>query len=775
MIKSTFSLIQVSIFLAILVITAVSRPLDIVGYSSVSQINDIVERDGSIWIATPGGLINYLPNLKEQYHYRDLAEMPYLNITTLALDSSGNIWAGTEAGYLYRIDKNGLIRKNSDYFAKDWNINDVVIYEQYLLIGSDKGFSLFDTEKMKVVQNSTLIGTFSSPTINVIEFIEGSLKEGSTTKDVKRIYLGMLGGYAWYDIAYDDLSKENFYNSTIWQEVKDSSKFVYHITSFMDSLITSTKPVVKDEDSLYTFIDSSLFINGKEIIKFNSEVKCLLKSDGKLWAGTLWDFIYEIEGEAAIGRIDFNGLRFLNTNRVFIASDSSLWILPNTGKPKAGTQTPNIGLTTHKDGKWFFHEKYKNNFGGLSDANDSYGIAEDKLGNMWFGFNGRGPKKYDKNAKTWYRYEIAHKEKTQFRLLKGSDEGSWGKTDIILSDSLGYLWMGLYWGYDAGSLLCYDPSVHNPSSDDYRYFFPQGHDLYQDNLFAMSADACGNILIGGDASSSGGLVMFTYDENPIINGIETFPIYGENKDIVTLSTVYDIASAPDSTSWVASGNGLYIYSNKKGENLDFRSFNDIAKSGTINSIEIGELVHLPNIDSTFVTLWTVINNGGIIKSTVAYSKDNDGNIGGLRVIEDSTQVYTTDNGLTSNSVKQIYLDKKTGYVWAATNSGVAAIFDGNSYVERTDSRHLSAFPNPYIKKEHKKITFQHLAPEAQLMVYTLDGKLVANLNEDNSEMVKTGKEWTYYWTPSDKIKPGTYIYTGTTRGDKGYGKLLILP
>lgn len=755
---------------------------DLIGFSSVTQINDIVEREDLMWIATPGGLFSYNPQTEEQFHYRDLEDMPDLNIISMTLDSSGFIWAGTEKGYLYKIDKNGRVSRNSNYFASNWHINDIEIFGKYLLLGSNDGFSLFDTEEMKVIQSTSTIGTFSSPTINSIDVIVGSMKDSVETKNIKRIYLGMTDGYAWYDILNDTLHKENFFNSTIWDEKRDGNP-VSKIILYSDSLISSNNEMVIHNGKFYYRLDNKVYQGEDVVIELDNEIKngdktvfydngpsVLYSGSKNLWVGSNFQSLFYLS-DSGKHQVELEGLKFMTTNKVFVASDGTLWIMPNTGSPGAGTQTPNIGVSSYKDGAWRFYEKNKNNFGKLADYYDSFGMAEDKDGNMWFGFSGANVKKYDVKNSKWYRYEIAHDSRTHFKLLDNDNYGGWGKSDVLICDSLGYVWSGAWRSPDAGSLLCFDPSVVDHQEGDYKYFFPEASGYYQFNLLAMANDACGNIIIGGDASSGGGLIMFSYDGNPIKNGITTFE-YGNNS-FPKLSVVYDIASAPDSTSWVASGSGLFIYSNKKGENIDSRSFNDIATSGTINSIEIGGISRI--YDSTYVTLWTSITEGGIIKSTVAYAKDEQGYIGGLRLVDDSVKVFNTESGLISNSINHITLDKNTGYLWAASNDGVIGIFDGNPFVQHTDSKQISIFPNPYIKSRHEKITFQHLAPEAQVMVYTLDGRIVANINESNSEHVKTGNEWTYYWTPSDKIKAGTYIYTGTTRGDKGYGKLLIIP
>lgn len=744
------------------------KSIDLNGYSSVSQINDIVEREGSLWVATPGGLIQYIKSSKEQYIFRDLTDMPDINIVTLALDSSGYIWAGSEKGYLYRVDKNNRIRKSSDYFSKGWDINDLVIYDDYLLVGSDQGFSLYDITEMKVNQNSTKIGTFSSPTVNVIKHIKGSLKENDSIVVIDRIYIGVSGGYAWYDNIYDDLGKENFYNSTIWKEAKDTVISALNIEKYKDSLIISKEPVIVSGDSLFYVNKKAVFLNDKKVKEFASEPISLFVNNNALYVGTLWDFFYEITDKSQ-DRIVLNGIRFMNTNRVYITSDSVLWIMPNTAQNH--NRTPNIGVTKMQGGKWDFFEPGQNNFGVLADWNESFGITEDKNGDMWFGFSGEGVKKYNTKEKKWYKYQIASEKfpKSEFLFLEG-ERIEWHKCDMIMSDINGFIWMSTWKSPNVGSVLCFDPNIVYPSEGDYKYFFPESGNHYIENTLAMSQDSCGNVILGG---YWGDLVMFTYSGNPIKDGVnEPFFNYA-NQTGKNLTKVYDIASAPDSTTWVASANGFFLYSNAYNEVLDSRSFTGIPFNGNINSVEVGEFYRI--FDTSFVTLWCSSESEGIIKSTVSYIRDEDGTISNLDIVEDSVTSYNEENGLITNVVNQIYLDRKTGYVWAATNSGVISIFDGNPYTERKDSRKISAFPNPYIRKAHKRITFQHLAPEAQVMIYTLDGKLIANLNEDNSEMIKTGKEWTYYWTPSDKIKPGTYIYTATTRKDEGYGKLMILP
>jgi hypothetical protein len=149
---------------------------------------------------------------------------------------------------------------------------------------------------------------------------------------------------------------------------------------------------------------------------------------------------------------------------------------------------------------------------------------------------------------------------------------------------------------------------------------------------------------------------------------------------------------------------------------------------------------------------------------------------------DSISYLKESEGLISNTIQHMNMDRKNGYLWVATDEGLSRYYIGHSLKKLESNVKVSAYPNPFVLSRHSRIVFEHLASGSSISVYTVDGRLVANIVDRESNVIKTGNEWTFIWKPDRDIIPGVYFYIAKREQEyelnkrRGIvGKLLILP
>ena len=372
-------------------------------------------------------------------------------------------------------------------------------------------------------------------------------------------------------------------------------------------------------------------------------------------------------------------------------------------------------------------------------------MCEDKSGTMWFGAPGGCVKRYDVQNKTWAVYYLNGVNFDTIRQLsseEASKPGFWEKCDAIAQDSSGVLWFA-NWGNKTnnikGSLICTDPSIKS-----YKRFFPYGDQYYIKDIISLCVDSRGKILAGGH---DGELLIASPNGNPLQNGIDSVYLFRTD-----FGTVSDICATSNGISWIATGKGLYKYNSLTGI-LDSIPTSKIP--ATVNSVDA---------ESDGV-LWLGTSADGIMRYTVS----------------DSTKtVFNMGNGLVSNAVHDLSIDKTGGYLWVATNAGLSRMSLGHTASAVADNKNIVAYPNPFSRKNpnHREIIFKHCAPGAKINVYTLRGALVKVLSSDadNAYPFDTGPfETTLRWVPSNKLVPGTYYFVGQPQQPAKTQKLLIVP
>ena len=150
-------------------------------------------------------------------------------------------------------------------------------------------------------------------------------------------------------------------------------------------------------------------------------------------------------------------------------------------------------------------------------------------------------------------------------------------------------------------------------------------------------------------------------------------------------------------------------------------------------------------------------------------------------VSDSAKItFNTGNGLVSNSVNDLSIDKTSGYLWVATNAGLSRMDLGHTSTTVDNNKNIIAYPNPFSQTNpnHREIVFKHCAPDAKIYIYTLSGMLVKKLSRDVDNAYPADNnpyEATLRWVPSKKLVPGAYYFVGQPKQPAKTQKLLIIP
>ncbi|MBD3343736.1 MAG: hypothetical protein GF401_01585, partial [Chitinivibrionales bacterium] len=342
---------------------------------------------------------------------------------------------------------------------------------------------------------------------------------------------------------------------------------------------------------------------------------------------------------------------------------------------------------------------------------------EDSEGDLWFPTFGFGIHHYDYSEDEW-------------KMIK---HGS-GITTAIAQDSSGYIWYGNNYAREhgfTGCLFCYDPE-----EDKFVEYLTEGKS-YFDNIYSINVDSKGTVLVGG---LGGGFVAFTHNGSPM-DGPAAIT-YLKN-DFQSMGTVYDMISTGTGTTWLATGEGLHRFN---GETNSLEKFEGMSMELKAVDMEQDSVLYLGSRD-------------GVIKYNLYDSS--------------ATTHLTVSDGLISNSVNDVCVDRHNGCLWIATTEGLSRYDLGHSFDKVKTNEKITAYPNPFkiSDPDHDEVIFENLAPDTRLLLYDINGKVISEAVPEN----KTQYEWNFSLNPPENVAPGTYYFVAHHNGKSDLGKLLILP
>jgi hypothetical protein len=727
-IKTAFATAAI-IFIAGFAGRAESAALEnISNYSSPVTVNAFLQWDDTLWLATSGGLVMRRLGNGTQEFAGNGRIFPDLHLTSLCRDDTGNIWIGSRRGYLYKRSPRGHYTAFSTYKLSGWRITSLYSRDGMIVVGADKGVSLFDPAKGVAARNATAIAGFSGPGVNAIDV------NGDT------LFLGCDEGVAFLDgLDAAPLAKRNFYDPSIW---KTKGRGPVRSLVFLDGGVAAQpKPSAVFRGSLYaadtggrlTWTDGG-GIRTARILADGNIASLYNEGDKRLWIGTEEMYCYSLgDGETPLQQHKIEGYSLKQASRVAVASNGELWVLPSASLPNFWYHG------VHKfDGRgWRIYSNQVNgdDFGFAGD-NNALGAAFRRDGTIWVGTSGGNIKRIDPADNSVGQFVVGYGDFTGVNYIRnGIGENVWGKCDAVAADSSGYLWFSVFES-SFGSLVCYDPRYYpmsweaNPLKAHFRRFFTEPP-LKTKNVSLMAVSRDGRIFAYGDNR----LTAFSHGGNPLADSIKVDTSY-ESLGVLTAMDV-----GPDGALYMAGSGGIRRI---RSGGLTIEMLDNTINTASSMAAAAG-------------VLWIGTGAGGVIR----YDLENK-----------STRRIDETTGLPSNRVISVAFDGKNGRLWVATDEGVSAVSVGSS--SKTAAKPpLRAVPNLYSasgsNQGASQITFYGLKPKSSVSVYAVNGKLTAKAEA----RYHTDTEWRAAWAPRRNIAPGTYIAVVKPGGERT--KIIIKP
>ncbi|AOR24009.1 ligand-binding sensor domain-containing protein [Clostridium taeniosporum] len=452
---------------------------------------------------------------------------------------------------------------------------------------------------------------------NNINFKNISIEDGLSQSSVEDIFQDS-SGYVWIG-THDGLNKYNGKEFKVYKYEEDSSK----------SIASNSITVIKEDDlgNLWVGTANGLSkINLKDdTIKNYYDKKAegnlsnynicdiLITHDEKILVGTADGLNIYNEAEDKFERILYDDNKKVLTNQVIYSldedEDHNIWIGTENGLNKVNMETKEIEFLYNTN------NTYKNSIHKVYSDND---------GKVWVGTSGAGLLKVDIKTNNIVEYKPEH-----FKIKKGCKKGNLkgGVVKDILKDTRGVVWVCTDYGL----------SMYNEDEDNFITYINKEYYKFSSinkSNFSIMEDSTGLIWVG----TSGGISRF--DPN---NGIKHYKHHPFLTNTLSDNSIQGIYEDDDGLVWIGTINkGLNIM-NPKTEN--------VTRINSKNSDLVSDKIKF--ITGKENEVWIATDNGlnKIDKNT------------------DEIKVYTTENGLTNNQIRTLFIDNKD-CLWIGTADGI---------------------------------------------------------------------------------------------------------
>ena len=692
-------------------------------YTEMKDVEAIQPEPKGFWAASSGGAFFYN---KDDQSYKALRKSNGLNgaqLTSTTIDSSGNIWFGSQEGIIdiYNPETN-TIKSLLDIYNSNKNpkqINELVTIGDTIYASTDFGITLIDPEKLILYDTFFRLGTFPS---NIR--VNSILKAGKI--------------YAATD---------------------------YGVAVQKDGTINLSAP---ESWSVYQTADGLPSDKVEKLVKFNNSIiaatdKGLSSFDGIKWS----PFLPQFNNTDIIDLLVSKDTLFIsNINTVYAYSNGNLTnYLSTSEKLTKISYSPELGLLAGSSTTGVIEKKNNTAFyPNGPKANQFWGIDIDNSGNLWCAsgvdVSGIGFYKYDGDK--WTNYDKTNTPQIQtnaYFTVKsfGSDVlfGSWGQgflsiTDntykvfntyntemqgikegtnfLVISDfgkdSKGNLWILNFAAADQKTLV-----MVTPDSSWYYFSIPVSSNQYIAQNKGMVIDQYDTKWFYSQDKNRPGLFYFnengTYsDAKDDISGY----INGSNG--LNSNTINSILVDKRGDIWVGTGLGVNIISN----------------NGSVLSSK-PEL----SISTIFTLRQQTINCMAVDPINQKWIGTNQGL---LLVNSDGTSLlasYDSKNSpLPSDAIRSISIDDNSGTVYVATDAAITS-FKTAAIKPQDSFTSLFVYPSPLILDGgNNRLTISGLVVDSDIKILSITGKLISEFSSPGGNVA--------FWNGKDMN--GNFVSSG---------------
>lgn len=689
-------------------------------YTSMSDMQELLPHDGDVWAISNGGVLRYNTESRSYQRYTRLDGLAGNLVSSVAADSSGDLWFGT--------DHQGLSRFHSDTqefgspFREfdDLHVKALLPHGDRLFVATDRGISAFLIDKEEVKESYRQLGMLRKDAgVESLALFQG------------RLWAGTDHGISSVPLDSPNLQDPDNWDTLITNQVRDffvHADTLFCATRFGVWALTGAATRLTLELPNVSTVDLELYAGQLHVVD----------EDGTLWvrqARGNWQRYEGVKGivrgiarlEDALWLATPQGLRVLGGEQppalrdpdanyfyeMALTPSGELWV---ASVPK--DNIPPQGVYELNGDAWSVHDKYS----GL--PSDFVGdVATDATGRVWVGTWGGGLAVRSASG-SW---SVLNEKNSPLQGCCGNS--SFVVITDIKRDAQGIMWVG---NIRVG-LVAMDG------------FPPQRTVLYDQHTIGVGAERdMGEFAIGPDgikwiSTAVDGFVLFDDGGTPFTKGDEHYQSFNTLTETrLSSDRTSTILVDRDGRVWVGTDNGL---------NRVTGSYSRATQTFVVDE-------------------WRVYNNTtGLPASSVnCLAEDGGGNMwvgtdNGLAQIDahNGSVAFTLDtsnSGLIDNRVNSLLVDTEAGDLWIGTLNGLSRLH--MQYDTSSEGKPPVAYPNPLVLESGgAELTLTGLPLGARVDIFTLNGDLVRRIDG-------TPGQGTVIWdTLNDggfQVDSGVYLY-----------------
>jgi ligand-binding sensor domain-containing protein len=733
----------------------------LMAFNNTRNVRDIVSVGNEIWCATSGGLVGFNSEDESFVNFNHLDGIEGTAIDMLTLNSDGNIWMVVERRNLQLFNtQEHMVMQTVFSGSEVSSINDVAISESGVYLATNIGIGRVkyfpELDEWFWFEQYTKLGSFP-------------LQEPATCVAIKdgRIWVGTAMGVASAEL--------NDHIPLTWTNYTTSnglvSNNVFDIEIIDDNIYFSTV------GGISIWIDNSW-----NKIGVPSGLKKLYNGNGILHA------------VAYQGIFNWNGItwRRISSEHKWLSSmtiddDSSVWAGLKQNDFSAG------GIAVANDTGWveYTDDSPISNVtrdieisgngvvllvGGIGTGGD-YGIS------IWNGSNWR----------CWHR-PISNKRIFGYphrSLAVDFDGGFWFGTH---GGGLGYIKLQSDGMLD--TLILYDHSV---ASGQRLIGYDYGDNVYNVLAPAVEKDAQGNIWVVNRGAANGNVLVCiprSYIQSPDTSSWR----YYNHSNFGNFTDMDLLAIDGMNRKWLASTatsglRGVYVFDDNGtlDDKNDDRSWGPISglKQPQANCIKWDPdgYIWIGAIDGAYYINANSVNPGN--EAFSAYYNTRDESVNAIEIDVEGNKWLGTNHGillvgrdlftiveristdppymLPDSTITTIEIDSQSGWAYVGTTNGAIGMRTPyRDYGEKIED--VSVVPNPFNPNLSLMYFTEGLANNADVRIYTPDGRLVRKLSNREA-----GQGWDGLNDDGRKVADGVYLLmTYNSKGQAGQGKVAVV-